>query len=84
MKNPLNPFEAASIAGNSRRRVWSDVQYCIVGGGGGGGCSAGVVWDWGRSVGRGEGGPREGQVEERVGGCGVLQGGAGEGGRVSA
>lgn len=35
-KKPLTPFDAASIAAYSRRRVESEVQYCTVAGGGGG------------------------------------------------
>jgi hypothetical protein len=55
MKNPLTPLLAASIAAYSRRRVESDVQYCIVAGGGGGvmvssgGEEEGGEVDWGRT-----------------------------------
>lgn len=35
MKKPFTPRDAASMAAYSRRRVLSEVQYCIVAGGAG-------------------------------------------------
>lgn len=66
--NPRRPRLAASIAAYSRRRVLSDVQYCIVAGG----------WGWGRGMvlefGEVSGVGREGKWKNWFAVCGGVEG----------